>query len=277
MPHISSMQPAGTAAANSYIRGTTHTSAGNRFSTRSADTRASLSVGMLTIISWMPYCATTSDISDTSPSNGRDDSGPGGRLPMKPTGRRPSSECSWSISPISTPSSPVPIMSAGSVSHPRLLRARSTAYKTKRIITSKAMDSTPSQASPCADSTHGRRSRIGRAAAAARRGNSSDIRRQIRSRCRPLMFRSISTVTAYPAASPPGTASSAAIASASPSHTGSTVLRHETVHCLSDGRVWGCPVTGVLPGGAVFAVLACRCPFPVCGRRETSLMIIGLR
>ena len=70
---------------------------------------------------------------------------------------------------------------------------------------------------------------MGRIAAAARPGTSSDSRRQIRSRCRPLSLRKISTAAPYPSAGQPLPASRPARNSAHASHIGSAVLRIKTV------------------------------------------------
>ena len=70
---------------------------------------------------------------------------------------------------------------------------------------------------------------MGRIAAAARPATSSDSRRQIRSRCRPLSLRKISTAAPYPTAGQPLPVSRAARNSANASHIGSAVLRIKTV------------------------------------------------
>ena len=70
---------------------------------------------------------------------------------------------------------------------------------------------------------------MGRIAAAARPATSSDSRRQIRSRCRPLSLRKTSTAAPYPSADQPLPASRAARNSANTSHIGSAVLRIKTV------------------------------------------------
>ena len=77
--------------------------------------------------------------------------------------------------------------------------------------------------------TKNRNSEMGRIAAAARPATSSDSRKQIRSRCRPVNLRKISTAAPYPSAGQPLPASRAARNSANASHTGSAVLRIKIV------------------------------------------------
>jgi hypothetical protein len=93
---------------------------------------------------------------------------------------------------------------------------------------SKTLDSTASLTN-ARGFMENRNSGMGRIAAAARLATSSDSRRQIRRRCRPLSLRNISTAAPYPTADQPLPMSRAARNSTNASHIGSAIFRIKTV------------------------------------------------